>query len=80
MTDGTRTIVIDPNTQTITSSTKRINVGGVGSPHTLTVSQPPALAAVCQRAPGCVLPAWPGSAAVVTPAVHALFTGAGRHL
>lgn len=52
ITDGTRNIVIDPTTLTITTSAQRLNIGAVGNPHTLTVSGP----APCpSRAIGCRL-------------------------
>lgn len=40
ITDGTRRIVIDPSTLTISTSTKQFNMGAVGNAHTLSVSGP----------------------------------------
>ncbi|KAL4436749.1 hypothetical protein ABPG75_003888 [Micractinium tetrahymenae] len=48
ITDGIRSIVIDPNAQTIATSTRRLNIGGVGNPHTLTTG--------ALKAPGSVNP------------------------
>ncbi|KAL4436748.1 hypothetical protein ABPG75_003887 [Micractinium tetrahymenae] len=36
ITDGTRALVFDPSTLTITSSAQRLNIGAVGNAHTLT--------------------------------------------
>lgn len=38
ITDGTRKIVIDPSTLTITTSAQRLNIGAVGNAHVLNVS------------------------------------------
>lgn len=49
VTDGTRSIIINPDTQTITTSTKRLNIGGTGNPHTTTVSSMPAAVDACRQ-------------------------------
>ncbi|KAL4423268.1 hypothetical protein ABPG77_004537 [Micractinium sp. CCAP 211/92] len=46
ITDGTRKIVIDPSTLTITTSAQRLNIGAVGNAHVLNVQNLKATGAV----------------------------------
>lgn len=46
ITDGTKRIVINPRTMTITTNNARLNIGAVGTPHLLTVKNLKATGAV----------------------------------